>query len=235
MTQAATTTTTPAAQPRTPIAGLVLARAIECAVLFAGVPLLIYFDILPLNLMMLVLGVFGVVVFVFLLLDKSFDRKRLWNTRAALRDMPVFIPLCIVGALLMFIGTLLHDRFEWGPELLFGFPTRNTGIYIAVMLLYPLFSVYPQELIYRAFFFHRYAVLFRTPTAMIIASALAFGWGHLIFENVLAVALSTAGGVLFAWTYHRSKSLAACWLEHAIYGDWLFTVGLGWYFFTGSV
>ena len=64
-----------------------------------------------------------------------------------------------------------------------------------------------NALIYRAFFFHRYAVLFRTPTAMIIASALAFGWGHLIFENVLAVALSTAGGVLFAWTYHRSPCL----------------------------
>ncbi len=216
-------------------AGLILARAIECAVLFAGVPLLIYFGILPLRLMMLVLGLFGITVLVFLLLDRSFDRKQLWNRLGAKRELKQILPVFFAGAFLMLIGTILHDGFGWGHDLLFAFPKNNPSIYIAIMLLYPLFSVYPQELLYRAFFFHRYAILFRTPTAMIIASALAFGWAHLIFENVLAVALSTAGGLLFAWTYHRSKSLAACWLEHALYGDWLFTVGLGWYFFTGSV
>jgi len=216
--------------------GLIVARAVECAFLFGGVPLLIYFGVLPLKLMMLILGLFGIGVLVFLLLDRSFDRRRLWNTKAALHEYKQFILLFVVGAALMLVGTILHDRFGWGSRrLLFGFPRTNTGLYVAIMLLYPLLSVYPQELIYRAFFFHRYAVLFRTPATMIVASALAFGWAHLIFENILALALSTVGGLLFGWTYHRSRALSACWLEHALYGDWLFTVGLGWYFFTGSV
>lgn len=234
MPQAATTPT-PSTPVRTLSAWILVARAFECAVLFAGVPLLIYLDLLPLKLMMVILGLFGVAAMAFLLLDPSFDRRRLWNMLAAIRELKQVIPVFIVGAVLMLIGTILHDGFGWGPRLLFGFPRSNTGLFFAIMFLYPFFSVYPQELIYRAFFFHRYAMLFRSPGVMIAASAFAFGWVHLIFENVLALALSMAGGLLFAWTYHRSKSLAACWLEHALYGDWLFTVGLGWYFFTGSV
>lgn len=232
MTAMPETTATP---ERTSSAGLIIARAIECAALFAGVPLLIYFDLLPLKLMMPILGLFGIGVLVFLLLDRSFDRRQLWNRIAARRELKQIVPVFVIGALLMLVGTILHDRFGWGPRIFFGFPRSNTGFYIIIMCLYPLFSVYPQELLYRAFFFHRYAVLFRTPGVMIVASALAFGWAHLIFENVLALAMSTVGGLLFAYTYHRSKSLAACLLEHALYGDWLFTVGLGWYFFTGSV
>lgn len=217
-------------------AGIVTARAIECAVLFGGVPLLIYLRVLPLKLLMLTLGLFGIGVLVFLLLDRTYDHRSMWNNRAGWRELRRIAPVLAVGATLMLLGTIAHDFFGWGRhELLFGMPRTNTGLYLAIMLLYPLFSVYPQELMYRAFFFHRYAMLFRTPMSMIIASALAFGWAHVIFENVLAVALSTVGGALFAWTYHRSKALSACWLEHSLYGDWLFTVGLGWYFYAGSV
>ena len=233
MPQAAATTSS--APVRTIGAGLVIARGVECAALFGGVPLLIYFDLLPLRLMMLILWLFGIGALVFLLLDRSFDRRRLWNRIAAHRELKRIIPVFIVGALLMLIGTILHDRFGWGQRIFLGFLRSRTDWYIVIMILYPFLSVYPQELLYRAFFFHRYAVLFRSPGVMIMASALAFGWAHLIFENVLAIALSTVGGVLFAWTYQRSKALSACWIEHALYGDCLITVGLGWYFFTGSV
>lgn len=236
MTQAATGSTTQAQRRAAASAGVVVARAIECATLFVGVPLLIFFGVLSLKWMMLILGLFGIAVLVFLLLDPTFDHRSMWRMRAGMREMKRIAPVMAAGFLLMLLGTIAHDAFGWGDvRLLFGMPRSNTGLYIAIMLLYPLFSVYPQELIYRAFFFHRYGVLFRTPGAMIAASALAFGLAHLIFENVLAVALSAIGGALFAWTYHRSKALSACWLEHALYGDWLFTVGLGWYFFTGSV
>jgi hypothetical protein len=43
------------------------------------------------------------------------------------------------------------------------------------------------------------------------------------------------GGLLFAHTYHTSKSLALVWLEHTLYGWTLFTLGLGWYFYHGNV
>jgi len=55
--------------------------------------------------------------------------------------------------------------------------------WVLIFILYPLFSVYPQELLYRTFFFHRYRPLFGGGWGMVIASALAFGFVHIIFRN----------------------------------------------------
>jgi len=39
--------------------------------------------------------------------------------------------------------------------------------------------------------------------------------------------LTFIGGVLFAYTYQKTKSTALVAIEHAVYGNWLFTVGMG--------
>lgn len=39
-----------------------------------------------------------------------------------------------------------------------------------------------------------------------------------------------AAGVLFAWTYERTRSTLAVSVEHALFGCWMFTVGLGSFF-----
>ena len=100
-------------------------------------------------------------------------------------------------------------------------------------------SVYPQGLLYRAFLMERYAVLFPATEGgrwgLILASAAAFGFLHIIFRNGLAVGFTFLGGILFAWRYAETGSLAASSLEHALYGCWLFTVGLGQYFYHGAV
>ena len=97
------------------------------------------------------------------------------------------------------------------------------------MIFYPLLAVYPQELIYRAFLFRRYRSLFPSEKAMIHASALVFGFGHIIYGNVPAVVLTLIGGYLFALTYQRSKSILTVSIEHAhaLYGCLLYTVGFG--------
>ena len=46
--------------------------------------------------------------------------------------------------------------------------------------------------------------------------------------------LSGVGGVLFARTYLTSGSLAMAALEHALYGNFIFTIGLGEFFFHGT-
>jgi membrane protease YdiL (CAAX protease family) len=102
------------------------------------------------------------------------------------------------------------------------------------MLLYPLLSVYPQELLYRGFFFHRYAPLFGSGRGMLLASALSFGFVHIIFRNTLAVFLCVSGGLLFALTYNQSGSLLLACLEHALFGNFLFTIGLGQFFYHRS-
>jgi membrane protease YdiL (CAAX protease family) len=70
---------------------------------------------------------------------------------------------------------------------------------------------------------------------MILASAAAFAFLHIVFRNSLAMALTVAGGLLFAARYSETGSLATSSVEHALYGCWLFTVGLGQYFNQGTI
>ncbi|MCL4740666.1 MAG: CPBP family intramembrane metalloprotease [Phycisphaerales bacterium] len=163
-----------------------------------------------------------------LLRDASFDRRRLWNARGALRAggrvAAAFVPL---GAAIG-LAVAVFDA-----ESLFSLPRRRPELWATIMLLYPLVSVYPQEVIFRVFFFHRYAALFPRPSTMVAASALAFGLVHVVFHNWIAVAMTLAGGLLFAATYARTRSALAVSVEHALYGCLIFTIGLGEHFYSG--
>lgn len=182
-----------------------------------------------------------VLVLVCLLRDRTFDRRRLWNSGAVLGATPIIIACVPIPAMIMIGGIMV-----WRPELWLAFPRERPAIFAAVMIFYPLLSVYPQEVIWRTFFFHRYQPLFPSrssplatgfanmPWPMIFASGLAFGWMHCIFNNWLAVALPIPGGCLFAFTYARTRSTAAVWLEHALWGCFAFTIGLGRFFYGGS-
>ena len=123
-----------------------------------------------------------------------------------------------------------HNHPDWFLE----FPRNRPDIYWAMMLLYPLISVPPQELVYRTFFFHRYGALFgRAWWAAIALNALLFGFGHIVVGTKLAIFGTMATGLLFALRYALTRSLWAVYLEHALWGALVFTVGLGRFFFTG--
>jgi membrane protease YdiL (CAAX protease family) len=119
------------------------------------------------------------------------------------------------------------------PEKILYFPIRRTGFWLLVMILYPFLSALPQELIYRTFFFHRYQPIFSGERRMALASVAAFAFMHIIFGNAIAPLLTIPGGYLFARTYARTGSLPAAAIEHAAYGNIVFTVGLGIYFYNG--
>jgi membrane protease YdiL (CAAX protease family) len=165
-----------------------------------------------------------------LLRDLRFNRAQLWNTGQLPGRMGAILVLFIVIALALWLAV---RRFA--PELEWSFVRRHPAFWAVVMVVYPVLSVYPQGLIYRAFFFERYAGLFPGKWAMIIASAAAFAFLHIVFRNWLPVALTFAGGLLFAARYAESGSLATSCFEHALYGCWLFTVGLGQYFYHGTI
>jgi membrane protease YdiL (CAAX protease family) len=120
------------------------------------------------------------------------------------------------------------------PEALFSLMLRHTKIWLLVMVAYPVVSVFPQELIYRAFFFARYRPLFGKGQGLIVASAAVFSFGHLVFHNWPAVALAFLGGWLFARTYQCTASLFLVCVEHALYGCAIFTIGYGQFFFDGT-
>ena len=93
--------------------------------------------------------------------------------------------------------------------------------------VYSLFSVYPQELIYRTFFYERYEALVKNEDLFIFINAILFSLAHLFFKSGIVLLITFIGGLLFAYTYFKTKSTLLVTIEHAIYGSWLFTVGMG--------
>ena len=100
-------------------------------------------------------------------------------------------------------------------------------LWVAILFVYSVFSVYPQELVYRTFFFQRYESLFRSNALFILVNAALFSLAHIFFRNTLVMILTFVGGILFALTFRKTKSTLLVSVEHAIYGCWLFTVGMG--------
>lgn len=160
--------------------------------------------------------------------DPSFDRSKLW-------DFEAFPPLAGKIFLLFAVSALIVSGFVYyfAPQLLFNFVLRDPRFWIVVMLLYPVLSVYPQGVVYRAFLFERYRGLFPNRYLRIAVSAIAFSFVHIIFRNPVAVGLTLLGGIIFGWRYAETGSLFTSALEHALYGCWMFTVGLGDYFYRG--
>ncbi|EGB13504.1 Abortive infection protein [Pseudodesulfovibrio mercurii] len=141
------------------------------------------------------------------------------NLRAiALRTLAV--ALLSVAIMLIFI-----------PDGLFEFPRTRPLLWLTVMALYPLLSAFPQEAVYRAFLFRRYAPILKSESARTWASALTFSFLHVVFGNWVAVVLTLPAGFIFARIYRRTGSLLLASLEHAAYGCIVFTVGLGRFFY----
>jgi membrane protease YdiL (CAAX protease family) len=202
--------------------------AAEFLFFFFGVPLLIFYRVLP-NLPILYLLIAGAATFLVLRHDPSFDSSRLFSVHGI---RPYLSRLLLRDAVFLLLLGLAVRLFA--PHLLFSFVKLAPAFWALVMLLYPLLSVYPQELLYRAFFFHRYRPLFGSGWTMLVASAFAFGFVHIIFGNWLAVALCIIGGLLFALTYQHSGSLLLTCIDHALFGNFIFTIGLGQFFYHGS-
>jgi membrane protease YdiL (CAAX protease family) len=100
-------------------------------------------------------------------------------------------------------------------------------LWLMILFVYGFFSVYPQELIFRTFFFQRYKFLFKSEWLFIFMNAVLFSLAHIFFRNALVMVLTFLGGILFALTYKKTQSTLLVTIEHAIYGSWLFTVGMG--------
>ena len=104
---------------------------------------------------------------------------------------------------------------------------NKPGLFAFIVLIYTFLSVWPQEVIYRTFFIIRYADLFPSKGLLIFINAILFSLAHVFFRSTLVLVLTFLGGLLFAWTFLRFRSTILVSVEHALYGNWLFTVGMG--------
>lgn len=159
---------------------------------------------------------------IILLRDPKFDRRHLWDAGAFFQYAPQILALF---AFALGIGVALLLRFN--RHLFLNLPRTKPLFWALIMVLYPVLSVYPQGIIYRAFIFHRYRDLFGPWWAILLASAFAFTYVHIVFHNRLALVMTGLGGVLFGLRYLQTGSLFITSFEHALYGCALFTVGVG--------
>ena len=130
---------------------------------------------------------------------------------------------------------LLIITFYFFNEKFFIIQNNKPEILWKIMILYPIFSALPQEFIFCKFFFYRYKSIFKSDNNLVISSALFFAITHILFLNFIAPILSFIGGLLFANTYNKHRSLLLVSIEHGLYGNTLFFIGLGWYFWGGSI
>ena len=195
--------------------------------LFGALPALLAFG--PRRALLPVIVGSGLICLFLLLRDRSFQRTQLLAFGAIGREWRGLLlrGLIVAAALVAFALP------RGGSAALLWFPRQKPHIWIGVALLYPIFSALPQEIVYRTFFFHRYRALFGNPRALIVVNAALFGWSHILVHNLTAVLLATVGGLLFARAFERTRSTPLVALEHAIYGDLVFTIGIGGMFVNG--
>lgn len=200
---------------------------LEWILLFVAAPVAIGFGVRKMPWVLLLVGV-AVAAGIWLSQRGGFHRKQFWHGENPAHEWQQLkqVLLRFAGSALALMGIVL----AFFPQKFFLFPRTMPLYWLALLIAYPLLSVYPQELLYRAFFVRRYRHLFPRKEWLLLASALVFAWMHLIFRNPFAVVLTLVGGLFFTHTYVRTRSLRLVCLEHALYGNLIFTIGLGEFF-----
>ena len=153
--------------------------------------------------------------------DKTFNFSRLKNKP----DWKFIFLYFLIFSLLGFFYTFFVDK-----SLFFIFPKESPNVWLLVIILYPLFSVIPQEVIYRVFFLQRYKyILSENLFVRYTVNSFIFSFAHIVFQNYHAVIITALVSPIFYYAYER-KSFLTCILIHSIGGIIIFTFGLGKYF-----
>jgi uncharacterized protein len=162
-----------------------------------------------------------------LLRDATFDRRVLFRFRLDPYVQVVALRFCILAGPLLAMGRWLS------PDDFLQLPRRRPGLWLAFAALYPVLSAVPQGVLFRVYFEHRFGVLFESRPSLLVAGALVFSLGHVVFRNVPALLLTAAGGALFLDTYLHTQSMLLAAAEHGAYGVVAFTAGLGRFLYLG--
>lgn len=198
---------------------------LELVTLFILPPLLIILEVLPKQIVMPLIWLGALYGYAMIRSKASpkllfhFERTELY---IILKRFALFGTLLLLFVVIAF------------PQMLFSFMLEKPYFWLLVMILYPLLSAFLQEILFRAFFVHRYSTFFQSEQTLIIVNALLFAYVHALFGNYLAVGLSFLGGVLFMQTFLKTRSVLMSSIEHALYGNLIFTIGIGKFFYHGA-
>ncbi len=204
-------------------------KSLELIILSVAIPFLILvFELAPYILLFL-WSIFSYCIFIFYFYNEKNSENK--NNIFFNLNVGYFIVIrWVVCSLILISLTVLIF-----PEKLFIVQKSNPGLIWKIIVLYPIFSALPQEFIFCKFFFSRYKCFFGKQALMVTMSSAAFCIAHVLFINWVAPVLGFIAGLIFAGTYRKTKSLLIISVEHSLYGNMLFFIGLGWFFWGGSV
>lgn len=196
---------------------LLIAELVLCFVVF---PVLYWLDWIPVHkvIPLIVLFVYCLLI---LIRHKRIQKERFsWTANWKL----IVYRFLLIGAV---IFLCLYFFFE--KSLLADFTANRKLAYMIMM--YPLLSAFPQEVIFREFFFYRYASIFRNSTILLIVNVILFAFAHVYFANWIVIGFTVIGGLIFALTYRKTQSLLVVTIEHTLYGLLILSSGLSDYFY----
>lgn len=194
-------------------------KVLELVILFVCIPIALTLDFNIAYKLALVFS--GVIYCIWISIHlKLIAKKSLISLDIKTNLIRIIITFGLVSLSSFAFMYLLH------PEDLFIVVNKAPVLWATILLVYAVLSVYPQELLYRTFYFNRYADVFEKKYLNLI-NIIIFPIAHLMFNNSLVLLVTLIGGVLFTMSYIRHRSVLLTSIEHALYGNVLFTVGMG--------
>lgn len=153
-------------------------------------------------------------------------------TRGLLRMSTPLVVMTALVTLAVGYGIMQATR----PEALWMIVRRNPELMAMIALGYPVVSALPQEVVFRVLFFERYAPILPSRIApQIVLNATIFALAHVMYWSWIVLALTFAGGLLFAWSYRVRGNFPEAVVLHSVAGVALFLLGMGVYFYSGNV
>lgn len=196
----------------------------EFGTFFFGIPLLLLFEgdlMHPSSILLpLVLLVFAILHF-----STGFRWKELWYFPIKRNTLFKHLGIAVMVSAIMIAWVYLFDRSN-----LFNLPFGNWKVWLILSTFYPIFSASLQEIIFRTFFFRRYEKLMENECLIILLSAVAFSFAHIFYFHIVSLLLTFILGLYLGWIYARMRSVLFTAILHSIYGNMVFTIGMGQYF-----
>lgn len=195
-------------------------KYLEIIVLFIASPIILFLEIpIIFKVIFLFLGVVYIAlisIFIEKFSKVNIDKK---ENQSSLKNITIrFIIIALLTTLVLYFQN---------KEQLFNVLLNKPDLWVKFSGVYILFSVIPQELIYRTFFVKRYQKIIKNEVLFILINSILFSFAHIWFQSWTVLTFTFVGSLLFINTYLKTKSTLLVILEHSLYRVWLYTLDYG--------
>lgn len=164
-------------------------KILEIIFLFIVSPVIL---LLPISIILKVTYVLLGVVYIALIsvFIEKFFRVKIHTKKAKQTYITIGIRFVIIALLTALV------LYYQNKEQLFNVMLNKPDLWLKFSGIYILFSVIPQELIYRTFFVKRYQKLIEKKGLFILINAVLFSFAHIWFQSFTVLAFTFVGSLL---------------------------------------